>query len=405
MIRPALLLSLAAAAVASSAATSAAAHAPTTPREAGVRIDWPTKQTRVTLAPGATVRVNIRSLRRGSRPVTVTLERTDTRRARVVKRRTLRRGSFVARLPRTAAARYLLSAAVGRRTLRRLRIVTPARRSGRTPLPQPQPQSPTQPQLPPICPQVEPREGRAALTGDRTTMTIGETLRFTYANVGPTCLQGGYGYGVERLGSDRWRSDGVPQVVPAIALQLRPGESFSQTFRVDDATAHPPGHYRISESWTAPGGAGVRVPATWEFNVLPAGPLPSPDRCGAPDREARVSVSLSRSTITPQEPLELTVTNDGPVCLSGDDARVNAYKETENGFLRVPLVDLGTPYGTVRYEPGDVRRFSFRGTDGREALTPGHYVVGYPVWVPPADADTIVSLAAEAEFDVVTEGS
>jgi len=400
MTRPALLLSLAVAATALPATASAAPHAPTTPRQAGVHIDWPTKKAHLTLAPGATVRVAVRPLRRGAAPVTVALTRTDTRTRRLVKRRTLRRGRFVARLPRADGARYLLTAAVARRTLRRLTIATPPRRPARTAQPQPQPT----PQAPfPTCPAVPPWEGRATLTGDRSAMTIGETLRVTYANVGPTCLDGGYGYGVERLGSGRWRADGIPLAVPAIALQLPPGGSLVQSFRPDDATAYPPGRYRISATWTAPGGAGERVPATWEVNLLPVGPLPSPDRCGGPDSEARVSVALDRTTITPQEPLELTVTNDGPVCLTGDDARVNVYKVVDGRLVRVPTIDPGTPYGTVRYEPGDVRRFSFRGTDGREALTPGHYVVGYPVWVPPAAADAIVGLTADAEFDVVAD--
>ncbi|MDO8187150.1 hypothetical protein Q5424_07295 [Conexibacter sp. JD483] len=211
MIRPALLLSLAVVAAAPPAAASAAPHAPTTQRQAGVSIDWPASRARVTLAPGATVRVAVRSLRRRSAPVTVRLLRTDTSTPRLVKRRTLRRGSFVARLPQTVTARYLLTAAVARRTLRRLTIATPPRRAERTA------QQPPQPPQPPSCPLVEPWEARATLTGDRTVMTIGETLRITYTNTGPTCLQGGYGYGVERLGGARWRGSGVPMVVPADA--------------------------------------------------------------------------------------------------------------------------------------------------------------------------------------------
>ncbi len=127
MPRLRLTLLLAAAAAALPAATAAAARsAPvtTTHRDAGVRLQWPAKAARVEVRAGATVRVTVRSLRRRSARVTVTLTRLPG--GRVVTRRSLRQGSVALRLPAATGVSYRLTARAGRRLLRRTTLVVPA---------------------------------------------------------------------------------------------------------------------------------------------------------------------------------------------------------------------------------------------------------------------------------------
>lgn len=369
-----------------------------TPRNPGVGLSWPARAQRVTLAPGSTVRVSVRSLRRGSLPVVVALTRTDLARARVVKQRRLRSGAFAPRLPATPSARYLLSARVGRRTLRRLTIVTPPA-AAKAPAPAP---PPAPAPGPPLCPPVSPWLATGALTGDRTTMTVGETLDLTFLNNGPTCLQGGYGYGIERFADGAWRPIDLGLAIPAVLIQLEPGRSFSQRFSADDLSRVPPGRYRVLTRWHAPAEPrpGVAVEMTWEFNLLPAGPLPSPDRCGeAPDSDGRVTVSLDRTTATPGEQLALTIGNSGPICLVGDDQRYSLHRVADGYRVPVDLAFPQQPYRTFRYEPGARRTFTVTLPDAAR-LSPGRYVLSYPIWVPPAN-DAITGLNAEAEFDVV----
>ncbi|HST41728.1 MAG TPA: immunoglobulin-like domain-containing protein [Conexibacter sp.] len=379
-------------------ANATSRKAASTPRNPGVQLTWPSRARRVTLAPGSTVRVSVRSLRRGSLPVVVALARTDLSRARVVKQRRLRGGAFAVRLPAAASARYLLSARVGRRTLRRLTIVTPPP-AAKAPAPAPVPPPAPGPQL---CPPVAPRLASGTLTGDRTTMTVGETLDLTFLNSGPTCLQGGYGYGVERFSDGAWRPIDLGLAVPAVLIQLEPGRSFSQRFSADDPSRVPPGRYRLTTRWHAPAEPrpGVAVVNTWEFNLLPAGPLPSPDRCGdAPDSDGRATVALDRSTVTPGEQLALTIGNSGSICLVGDDQRYSLHRLADGYRAPVDLAFPQQPYRTFRYEPGARRTFTVTLPDAAR-LPLGRYVLSYPIWVPPA-TDAITGLNAEIEFDVV----
>lgn len=293
MPRLRLTLLLAAAAATLPAAPAVAARSvpvTTTHRDAGVRLQWPAKAARVEVRAGATVRVTVRSLRRRSARVTVTLTRLPG--GRVVTRRSLRRGSVSLRLPSATGVRYRLTASAGRRVLRRSTLVVP------TPAP-----APARRVAPPagapgrLC---EPSLGPASgtLTGDKSALHYGDTLTLTFTNTSPSaCLVGGYGFLLERPGiGPVWQPLDHRVAVPAIALTLSPGRSLTTQFTADDrffddangAFPLQPTLYRVTQQWQVGETNGQPVRATWEFALTVDGD----SRCGQPARAAAATLKI-----------------------------------------------------------------------------------------------------------------
>ncbi|MDW5594334.1 immunoglobulin-like domain-containing protein [Conexibacter stalactiti] len=380
------------------AAVAAPRHQAVTPRQAGVQLSWPSRAKRVTLAPGATVSVTVRSLRRRSAPVTVTLARTDGVKTRVVKRRTLRRGSFAARLPAAQGARYVLSARIGRRIHRRLTIVTPpARPRHRGPIDGGFPLAPTMPR---ICPDGPAEAASGTLTGGARRFLAGQTLSLTFTNTGPICLSGGISYVIERNVAGSWQRVDLMLAFPALFDVVQPGATRAVSFTMESPAVMPSGSYRLVQTYSSyqATGAPKRLETTWEFDVAHEGSWPNPDSCG--EGVGRAEGSLDRTIVANGGQVELTIRNSGSICLLGDDTRFGLEREIGDGrWEDVPLVFPDLPPRSHRYEPGRSLAFTIPIYDaGRMPL--GRYRVSYALTVPPT-SDAVTRIPVTAEFDVV----
>jgi hypothetical protein len=329
--------------------------------------------------------------------VVIALTRTDSARAHLIKRRKLRRGTFTVRLPRAAGARYVLSARIGRRTNRRLTIVTPPATPPRSTPAGPRP--PGKPLDTPVCETNPTSAAAGTLTGDRTVLRAGDTLTATFTNTGPGCLTGSVGYLIERFTDGTWQQAMPSMSTPLILVFVQPGQRSDVHFQVPDAM--PAGRYRLG-TWfqaTAGGQTLVEVPVTWEFFILPTDGGPG-GRCPY-GVEARAEGALDRTTVTNGEQLALTITNQGPACMVGSASRYELYR-VEDGGARTPVPvtfpdDL--PDENFAYEPGVSRRLAITVPDAA-TMPPGHYVVRYPVWIR-VSFDAVLGQFAEAAFDVV----
>lgn len=210
---------------------------------AATKITWPAKRQ---YAPGDTVKVTVASERR----VKVSVVRTNAagKPIAAVARRTLKRGTLIARLER--AGTYAVR--VDERT-RALTVLAPAAPPGPAPV--------TPPSVPiDAWDCTRAANPRLAVQLGALSTTPGTPLPFTVQNVSDGCLVTGVGYGLEHLEADgTWTPKGFT-VFPAVAVLIPLGDVQQRSVYVPaDA---PLGTYRLSLAHAA-------EPVT--FEVLAAG--------------------------------------------------------------------------------------------------------------------------------------
>jgi hypothetical protein len=169
---------------------------------------------------------------------------------KVVARRTLRRGTFVAEVPASPVSTYRLAVANGKATRKvSLTVQSPPPSANTTPCSQGAPAG-TGP-------------GSIAVHLQQTTIAPDQALNLTIENTGDICL--GYGEGAltwERADPSGWTP--IPETRPSssVAYTLAP----QKTNAFGPATAPVPlttGHYRITFTATrAPGGVLTQTPVT-----------------------------------------------------------------------------------------------------------------------------------------------
>jgi hypothetical protein len=310
----------------------------------------------------------------------------------VVKQRRLRSGGFAARLPGAPSARYLLSARVGRRTLRRLTIVTP-----RTTPPVRDAPPPAPPSSGGRCAAPQSASSAAALTGDRGVLSPGETLTLTIANTGTACLSGGVGYTIEARSGSGWVPVDLRLLFPALAIRLEPGATRQVVFTAPAGAEMAPGRYRLTQQYS---GATGPVAVAWEFDYVWPNPGPNPDSCGPANGVVRAEATLDRTSATAGQQIVMTVRNSGERCLQGDDMRFSLERQTgPDTWAPVELIFPALPIRWFRYEPGRSLDFTFA-VDG-ETMPPGHYRATYMLRLPPESDAIQQPPPVVAEFDVV----
>jgi len=200
---------------------------PTAAEAAGPKITWPEQRT---YAPGEKLTVKVVS----SKPVQVSLVRQSERGKvlRTIARRTLRRGTFSARLPQPG--RYSLRVGSRHRDFK----------VGRA------------------CP--TPAGDRAELRLGAAAVRAGETLAAEVVNTSRGCVMGGAGYLFERLQPDgSWARVPTNLVFVAVGLPIQAGKS--QAKPVPIPADFVPGSYRLRDTVF---GAKGRIDLTAPFEVV-----------------------------------------------------------------------------------------------------------------------------------------
>jgi hypothetical protein len=110
---------------------------------------------------------------------------------------------------------------------------------------------------------VPPQEAAVALHVDRRVARPGSTLELTVENRGPTALEFGLAYRLERW-KGRWRWLNRDQAFILIAIGVRPGERYEE--KVVLPADLVPGRYRVVKSFTARA-ANRELEAAAQFDV------------------------------------------------------------------------------------------------------------------------------------------
>jgi hypothetical protein len=200
--------------------------------QADTTVKWPEKRD---YFEGDTVRLKVASSERVSL-IRVSWKGTPLR---AVARRTLRNGTFSARL--SAHGSYQLRVVVGARRQQRRLIVKAA------------------------CERPPAEKGEIRLASP--TARAGETLAYELVNTSKQgCLTAGADYALERLEPDgSWTHLNPGQLFPGHAVRIEPGKSLDKAAQIPaDARA---GSYRIVE--TASRGSTAELRLTAPFQVVP----------------------------------------------------------------------------------------------------------------------------------------
>jgi hypothetical protein len=227
-------------------------------RSAGLAVTWPLAGPAVTVAPGTRLAVGVRKLRRSAPVATVALLRVGStgRALRVVATRRVRSGRVALTVPATGpgGAHYALRLRAGRLTYAGW-IDPPPPAPAPAPAPAPLPAPAPNPNPDP-CP-VSAGTPAATLTLDAGYLPVGGTVGYAIADTGPTCISIGVGYSWQRQDGDRWTDVPSTKAFPALALLLRPGQSYRGS--ASPEASMTPGHYRLVTGYL---GEPLRAPAT-----------------------------------------------------------------------------------------------------------------------------------------------
>jgi hypothetical protein len=222
-------------------------------RAAGLAVTWPQVSG---LGAGDSVVVRVKALRRDAAVARVSLVRVSRsgKPVKVVARRTLRRGTFRAKLDR-AGAKYLLRVSAARVSSTRA-IQTPAIATATPPpVSASPPVAPAPPPPPPArepCAQAGTTQGEVVLGSSEGK--AGDPIPMRLRNTGTGCLEYGSAYSWEQKSGDAWTT--VPCtdecVFDAMLRILQPGATESGAAKVYGDMK--PGDYRLVKRVQGRGG-------------------------------------------------------------------------------------------------------------------------------------------------------